>query len=138
MSKLVNFILAFYPATLVWLMIPQSFFDYFEGNKKLTGAATSNAALMTFGIRLIAYAILFFLAYRIISKFVSRGFYSSRNFISIVLGILSIIILASIIFFELLPGETIYKAPEIISDYILKQPFTFFAALIPLVYLYFE
>lgn len=129
MSILLNAILAFYPAALVWSFIPTAYLEKLDG--------LGSTGLTHFLVRFVVFAIIFFVSYKVMDKFASR-FSSRSGALSFVFAIISFLLLLTITFFQILPGPDVYAAPAWVSTYILKIPFSFFAVLLPLVYLFFE
>lgn len=128
MNILLNIVMAFYPAALVWSFIPTTYLNKLD--------ALSSSDLVDFIFRLVAFGLIFFISYKAVSRSSSR--YGRRGGLSVILGIISVVLLLIVIFFQILPGDVLYKEPEWISNYVLKIPYSFFAVLIPLVYLFFD
>ncbi len=129
MSFLLSAILAFYPAALIWSLIPENYLSKLD--------SLSSGGLIHFLIRLVAFAIIFFISYKVIDKFCSR-FSGRTGALSFIFAIISFLLLLLITFYQILPGPEVYKAPIFVSNYILKLPFSFVAVLFPLIYLFFE
>jgi hypothetical protein len=131
MHILLNIILAFYPATLLWYSIPVKYFERLEG---LGSTPTTD-----FFLRAFLFALLFYLSFSVIKKFLTSGYMSSRpGFVAMTLRIIFTLALALVAFYVLLGGSDIYQAPSLVHDYILTSPYTFVAMLAPLIYLFFD
>ena len=129
MNILLNLILSFYPSVLIWSFIPTIWL------KKLD--SFSSGDLMHFILRLIIFGIIYFISYKVISKFLSSRFSRSGG-LSIIIGVICFVLLFLIVFFQILPGSLLYHTPTQVSDYVLKTPYSFFAVLLPLIYLFFD
>ena len=127
MNILLSIILAFYPATLVWLSMPKSFLAKTE--------ALSPTSAGHFFSLLILYAIIFGLCYFVVKKFTS-AFLGSRPTWTKVLMIVSVVIVVLFVFYTILPGGSIYPSPKWLSHYLLQDPYNFIAILIPLAVLF--
>lgn len=131
MNILLNIILAFYPATLLWYSIPDAWYERLEGLGSTPSA--------DFFFRAFLFALLFYLSYSVMKKFLASGYMSSRQgFLSMALRTIFVLALALVSFYVLLGGGDIYQAPQLVRDYILKSPYTFIAMMAPLVYLFFD
>ena len=131
MNILLNIILAFYPATLLWYSVPDAWYQ------RLDGLGSSPTADFIF--RAILFALLFALSYSVLKKFLASGYMTSRRgFLAMLLRTVFVLALALVTFYVLLGGGDIYQAPELVREYILKTPFTFITMIIPLIYLFFD
>ena len=132
MNILLNLILAFYPALLIFTSIPETYLLKID---KLIG--TSPSSFVYFGLHAILFLVIYFLAYTSFKKFLSLR-YSSRGLLSIILYSVFFVGLVLLTFYTILPGALIYSAPYWVTHYVLSQPYSLIILAIPLLYLFFE
>jgi hypothetical protein len=132
MYILLTLLLSFYPAIFIYSSIPAAWM------KKIDAfAPTGN---MPFIVHAAVFAVIFFLAYNVFKKYISLGYRNSGR--SGVLGIILLAVfnaaLALITFYNILPGNTVYASPALLDTYLLKNPYTFIALILPFGYLFFD
>ena len=132
MNILLNLIISFYPVTFIY----QSILRIYE--KKLEGIAPSGFSY--FLVHLVVFGLVFFVVYVGIKKLVSLHFASQsrKGILSNVLMVLFTFVLASIAFWDVLPGGLIFKAPLFIQKYILVSPFDLIWLVVPFIYFFFD
>jgi hypothetical protein len=132
MYKLLVFLLALYPTVFLYNAIPNVYID------KLDNLAQSG--LLFFVSHLIVFGIIFFVIHSVMRRFVSVGYMSSGKTSLIGLAIFSLMVLAVVIivFYQVLPGTAVYAAPDLVTSYILSQPYTLILLLLPFGYLFFD
>ena len=131
MNNLLVVLLSFYPSVFLYSAIPTSLM------KKVNAFSTSSFA--SFIIHLIILALLFFVVHTVLKKVVSFGYMggSKRGFVGVSLMTLLIVFVGTIVFYTVLSGATLYKAPLFVQKYLLTEPYTFIAYLLPYIYLFF-
>ena len=132
MYNLLVILFSLYPTTFIYNAIPNAYMT------KLDNLASTG--LMFFVAHLIVFGLIFFVVYSVFKKFITIGFMSSgkTNFVGISLIVLMMLAVVTIIFYTVLPGESVYAAPKLVEDYILSQPFTLILLLLPFGYLFFD
>ncbi len=132
MNILLNLILSFYPAVFIWKAIPSGYIV------KLNTFAPQG--LMHFIAHLVAFGIIFIIVYCAIRKTLGRPYASqSRSgILALALSIFFAVCLGLITFYTVLPGETLYHAPALVSKYLLSAPYNFIILILPFVYLFFD
>lgn len=75
----------------------------------------------------------------VLRKFISLGYGGGRRgVVGIVLMTVFTVALSLISFYNILPGNLIYATPNLIENYVLKNPYTFIALVAPFIYLFFD
>ncbi len=129
MNIILNLILSFYPTTLLWYSIPSSLLKRIDS----FGSTSSGH----FFVRAIVYILIFIFCYLVIQRYVTVGYLGRRQTLANILGALLLLILATFVFYSILPGANVYATPALVNQYILKGYYPFLAVILPIVYLYF-
>ena len=132
MQYLLTIILSFYPTLFLYASVPAVWMKWVDGIIP-TGKGF-------FFVHLALFAVIFFLVYKVLSRFISLGYFinTGRGLMRIVLMTIFMLALAVIAFYNLLPGNIIYDSPSYIDAYLLKNPYTFLALIAPFLYLFFD
>lgn len=132
MQYLLTIILSFYPTLFIYASIPAVWMKWVDGI-----IPNGNGF---FFVHLALFAVIFFFIYKVITRFVSLGYFgrTGRGLLDVVLMTIFTLALAVIAFYNLLPGNIIYDSPSYIDAYLLKNPYTFIALVAPFLYLFFD
>lgn len=133
MNKLLTFLLTLYPTMFLYGAIPSTW------KAMLNGFAVAGSSA-SFFIHLAVFGIIFFIAYKVIDRYVSFGYLggSKRGALGLIIALLLTIGVLLVVFYNLLPGNAIYPSPVFINTYILQNPFTFLVLALPFAYLFFN
>ena len=131
MNNLLAILLSFYPSLFLYSVILS------EYKKNLDGIVSSGFAF--FAVHFVVFAFLFFVVHTALKKLLSFGYLGGfkRGFVGISIMTLLVAFIAIIIFYNYLPGATLYPAPHFIQKYLLAQPYNLIAYILPFVYLFF-
>jgi hypothetical protein len=127
MNILINAILAFYPATLIWNALPHTFVEKI-------GSASASGGGRFFSLAIL-YAVIFVAVYWVVKRFTTTAYLGNQMWVK-VLTVISVVILFLFVFYTLLPGGVIYPSPSWLNHYLLQDPYNFIAILIPLIVLF--
>ncbi len=132
MQYVLTILLTFYPTLFLYASIPEAWMKWID-NIIVAGSGS-------FFVHLAVFALIFFLIYRVLAKFVMHGYYATfpRGIFSNLVYCILTLLIAIIAFYNVLPGDIIYDAPKLLDNYLLKNPYTFIAFLAPVAYLFFD
>jgi len=131
MQILLTIVLSFYPSLFLYTSIPTPWMKWIDGILP-TGAGF-------FFVHLVVFLLIFALAYIVLSKYISLGYFSSRKgIVGMILMTVFALALALIALYNVLPQNTFYAAPQFLNDYLLKNPYTSIAFFVPWIYLFFD
>ncbi len=132
MYNLLVFLFSLYPTVFLFNAIPAKYVSMLD-NFASTG-------LVFFISHLIVFGIIFFIVHTVFRKFITIGFMrsSKTNIFGLSLIVLMLVAVAIIVFYQVLPGQSLYTSPKLINDFILTQPFTIIILLLPFGYLFFD
>lgn len=131
MNNLLVVLLSFYPSLFLYSAILSQY------RKNLDSFASSG--FVYFAVHFVVLAFIFFIVHTGLKKLVSFGYLSGakRGFVGISIMTLLVALIVVIVFYNFLPGATLYPAPLFIQKYLLAQPYTLIAYILPFIYLFF-
>ncbi len=132
MQYVLTILISFYPTIFLYASIPQAWMKWIDD--------IIPAGNGSFFVHLAVFALIFFFIYRVFAKFVMHGYYATfpRGIFSNLLYCFFALLLAVIVFYNVLPGDILYDAPKLLDNYLLKNPYTFIAFIAPIAYLFFD
>ncbi len=132
MQYLLTIILSFYPALFIYASMPYAWMKWVDG--------IIPAGSGFFFVHLALFLVIYFVSYKVLSRFISLGYFgrTGRGLFGIILLTIFMVALMAITFYNLLPGNIVYDSPSYIDAYLLKNPYSFIALVAPFVYLFFD
>ena len=132
METLLVTLLTFYPSIFIYASIPE------EWMRGVGGIIPTGAGF--FLVHLILFSFIFFVVYMVLRKFISVSYFGTarRGFLGKGLMLVFVFALALIAFYYILPGNIIYDSPEVLDQYLLRNPYTLLALVAPFLFLFFD